>query len=221
MEYKYPHFEIWSHYLNPIEIVYVLIWTLANDEKLTNIEEIDVPEEIELPNREGEGSGDTELTIGVPLRKKEEEQTTLYISYTFSGGYYGGSGGSYYDPPEPPTSYLSDVDIDSMMIYTGIDEIDITPEEVTKAKVDFTYKDLLYLATKLAANTVSAEEFSDSLQHEITIVDGRSARNYPDPKHNVTAVPKMIFSPELKKKLDTIIKQKDVQTRISSNRFGL
>jgi hypothetical protein len=219
MEYKYPHFEIWSHYLNPIEIVYVLLWTYANDEKFTNIEEIDIPKSIEMDDEETHG--DTELTIGVPLRKKEDEQTTLYMSYTYGGGYYGGSSGSYYDPPEPPTTYLNDLDIDSMMIYTGIDEIDITPEEVTKAKVDFTYKDLIYLATKIGINSVDAEELSASLQHDLNTVDGRSARNYPDPKHNVTAVPKMNFSPELKRKLDTTIKQKDVQTRISSNKFGL
>jgi len=219
MEYKYPHFEIWSHYLNPIEIVYVLLWTYANDEKFTNIEEIDVDRNIDIDEEEAHGSA--ELMIGVPLRKKDDEQTTLTMNYSYGGGYYGGSRGTYYDPPEPPTTYLSDVDIDSMMIYTDIDEIDITPEEVTKAKVDFTYKDLLYLATKIGANSVNAEEFSDSLRDDIAIVDGRTAVNYPDAWHNIKAVPKMIFSPELKKKLDTIIKQKDVQTKISSNRFGL
>lgn len=220
MEYKYPHFEIWSHYLTPMEIVYVLLWTFANDEKLTNIEEIDVPRNLEID--EEETHGEAELIIGVPPGKKDEDETALTINYSYGGGYYGGSRGSYYDPPEPPTTYLNDLDIDSMIVYTGIDEIDITPEEVAKAKVDFTYKDLIYLATKIGIDSVDGvDELDSSLQNILYAIDGRSPRNYPDPKHNVSAIPKMNFSPELKKKLDTIIKHKEVQVRISSKRFGL
>lgn len=219
MEYKYPHFEIWSHYLTPIEIAYVILWTYSNDEKFTNIDKLDVPT-VELQYDDDYHSS-SELILGVPVRKKGEEQATLYMSYTCGGGQYGGSSGSYYDPPEPPTIYLDDLNIDELMFYTGIDEIDITPEEVIKAKVNFTYKDMIYLATKIGINTVEVDEVSASLETELSMVDGRRAQNYPNPKRNVTAIPKMNFPPELIRKLDTIIKQKDVQTRISSNRFGL
>jgi hypothetical protein len=157
--------------------------------------------------------------LAVPENKKGEEQTTLNIDYSYSGGWYGGSSGSYLEEPEPPTVYLKSLDVENMLIYTSIDEFDITPEEVIKAKVDFTYKDMIALATKIGINTVAVDEIDSYLQKALVAVDGRKAHPYKP--EAFPEVRKMNFSQRLKNKIDSIFNNKDFKIKITSKKYGL
>ena len=200
---KYPHFEIWSEALNPMEIAYVILYTAYKDEKFTDIEAVENPGNGDMIEDE-ESSGTFTWVFQVPDTSRKGS-LALNIEYSWSGGWHGGSSGGYMEPPEDPTTYMSNLDIEDFFTYDDDsgEEISIKKQLVDEQDLGFTYQDMIDMAMCIGANCVGAEE-----------VDSYT-------KKNIQRASTISFPTKLQEKIDKMFSGKTIKTRLLSKRYGL
>jgi hypothetical protein len=204
MQYVYPHAEHWIHFLEPAEITYLMLFAYCNVNRREKIALIPVsstgkPYTLDHDEEHGNSAIDIHLTSDeTQYRSNVDDLYEVTIEYSFSAQYSDYDPGDWNNPPEGGDAYLTDVTVDSVILYAVDDDHDIDNELIKTQTTAFTYKDLNYVAEDVAKSDIEgAEDQTDTNRYK--------------------------FPPELDEKIRGILKDNHIVIRNSrlSKEFGI
>lgn len=172
MQYVYPHAEHWIHFLEPAEITYLMLFAYCNvnhREKVALIPVSSTGKPYEVGHDEDHGSSTIEIHL-TPDESQHNNTDDLYevtVEYSFSVQYSDYDPGDYMNPPEGGDAYLTDVTVESIILYAKDDDRDIDSELIKTQTTAFTYKDLNYVAEDVAKSDIrGAEDQTDTNKYK-------------------------------------------------------
>jgi hypothetical protein len=175
MRYIYPDSEHWLHYLEPVEIAYVILFAYCtkNFREKTALIEVKRNRDAYVIDDETYGDNDYELHA-IPDDASDYDNDYkygLYIEFSFAVTHIEGDSGDWNHPPESGESNLDDITITDInfTIDGGDNYTSITSQTVQTQTDSFTYKDLNDLA----------EEASADLLEGVTNPYSRLKRTFP------------------------------------------
>lgn len=191
MTYKFPHFEIWAKYLTEVELAYLILWSRSHEVHSNRLAVVEV-DDIEYPYLMT-GDGETQTTaytFGVPHDGKE--QSFVWFEVISRG------------TSSVPYSTRTDIEfhIDDIYVYTSENTEKILKKEDFEG-YDFTYVDVLILATEIVISSSVAERHDS--------ISTKYHKQFPNLK----------FSQNLEAKISKILKRRDVSTKVTSRKFGI
>ena len=215
-----PLVEIWHEFLTPLEIIYIMTYSLCNEYTYGKKPLLDIVADKKNsfnPNNDGECDGEECTGIKVlhysfkysDPNKKKLSATELEIVGQWSGHEHGGSNGTYLDPPEP-SEFILDImemgkDGDGIVLYGEVtddeqDEAWVNPErkELFNGKsYDFTHEQIV--------------KFANNILEEVGCA-GSDYNNFSGKKDSMPP-----FSPKLEKKIFEICSSEKFINRVVYN----
>ena len=224
--YKYLHFDAMAANFSPVEIAFIILWARARDSKLieTTI--------LEEQNQEIDDSEVSRYFTWECTYKDydQDDHVSVQIEFYWKGGYYGGSDPSWDHPGDDPTTYVSDIEIETFKLYLAKDDewIDVDDKLVKEADAGFTFQNMLDLGILISEDYLEFDENNaTSYEDAFTRIVGKKAREKrvlkngkPEIEH-IPAVPGLNFPLKLQHKMDEIKNSTKHRMTVASRRYGL
>ena len=232
MDLKFPALlpDLWFRALEPSEIAYTIAFTMGVPQNRKNESPLELKsiEKLESNSLELNDGGRGYYGLGVQQIDNDYDGASLWFEAQASSRERGSyRSGGYMEPDEYPEIVLEDIELEELMVNSGIEEKQLDTEEDFGNYPDFTYqnfKDLLYSYVEDTTSYDDSEvEYTKAPSFPPSII--KKITDFVNTQAFIDSILKNlehIDKDELAKAIDTYkLDMKQYRGRIAGMKFGL